>query len=418
MVKILEDLKDRGLIYQATNLKGLEERLKKGKLVLYCGFDPTAPSLHIGHLLPLITLKRFALFQQNPIVLIGGGTGLIGDPSGKREERPLLEEKRVKEWSASLKQQIKKIFQDTNLVVLNNNQWLNREKLVTFLRETGKYFTVSYMLSKESVKNRLEEGLSFTEFSYMLLQANDFYQLAKKYHCELQIGGSDQWGNITAGIDLIKKRLNQEVFGLSLPLLTKEDGTKFGKTEQGTIWLDAKLTTPYQFYQFWFQTSDQEVIPYLKYFTFLSAAQIENLAQKVQSQPEKREAQRVLAFEVTQFIHGKEESQRAEKISQKLFYGEIEKLTEAELTTAFRAVPTTILRQQREILLVDLLVESGISSSKRQAREDLQSHSISMNGKICDQVNQIISPKDCLFGRYLILKKGKKNYHLVTWLKS
>jgi len=224
----------------------------------------------------------------------------------------------------------------------------------------------------------------------------------------IAIGGSDQWGNITAGIDLIKKRLNQEVFGLSLPLLTKEDGTKFGKTEQGTIWLDAKLTTPYQFYQFWFQTSDQEVIPYLKYFTFLSAAQIENLAQKVQFQPEKREAQRVLAFEVTQFIHGKEESQRAEKISQKLFYGEIEKLTEAELTTAFRAVPTTILRQQREILLVDLLVKSGISSSKRQAREDLQSHSISMNGKICDQVNQIISPKDCLFGRYLILKKGKR----------
>ena len=314
MENILDDLKFRGLINQATNLEGLEKRLKKGKIVLYCGFDPTAQSLHIGNLLPLVTLKGFKELIISRF-LIGGGTGLIGDPSGKNLERPLSDEELVKQWKKKIVQQVSNIFSGNknSVIVVDNYEWLSKQKIIYFLRDIGRHFTVPYMLAKESVKNRLNTGISFTEFSYMILQAFDFYYLNQNYHCELQIGGSDQWGNITAGIELIKKKTGQEVFGLSLPLVTKADGTKFGKTESGTIWLDSKLTSPYQFYQFWFNADDKDVEKFLKFYTFLTKDEIKELELKTKKMPEKRLAQKVLALEITALVHGKKLAQQSEK---------------------------------------------------------------------------------------------------------
>jgi len=415
---ILEDLKYRGLINQVTNLEGLKKRLKKGKLVLYCGFDPTAKSLHIGHLLHLITLKRFQIAHHQPIVLIGGGTGLIGDPSGKKTERPLNSSATVNKWKKEIAEQVKNIFSTSknSVIFVDNYEWLGKVKTIDFLRDIGKYFTVPYMLAKESIKNRLESGISFTEFSYMVLQAFDFYHLAEKYHCELQIGGSDQWGNITAGVELVKKKLNKEVFGLSSPLVTKSDGTKFGKTASGTIWLDAELTSPYQFYQFWINTDDTDVIIFLKYFTFLSRDKIEKLATKVKQEPEKKLAQKTLALEVTKLVHGETAAEQAEKISQALFYGKIKSLTLKELETAFQDVPSFTFKSITKIPLVDLLVKASVSSSKRQAREDIQNKIININGQIFNQIDQTISRSTCLYKKYLVVKRGKKNYYLVSWL--
>ena len=415
---ILEDLKYRGLIHQATNLEGLKKRLKKGKIVLYCGFDPTAKSLHIGNLLHLITLERFQMANHQPIVLIGGGTGLIGDPSGKKTERPLNSLATVKEWKKEIAEQVKNIFSSSknSVIFLDNDGWLGKVKTIDFLRDIGKYFTVPYMLAKESIKTRLESGISFTEFSYLVLQAFDFYHLVEKYNCELQIGGSDQWGNITAGVELVKKKLNKEVFGLSTPLVTKSDGAKFGKTASGTIWLDAELTSPYQFYQFWINTDDTDVITFLKYFTFLSRDKIEKLATKVKQEPEKKLAQKTLALEVTKLVHGGKAAEQAEKISQALFYGKIQSLTLKELETAFQDVPSFTLKNITKIPLVDLLVKASVSSSKRQAREDIQNKIININGQIFNKIDQIISRSICLFNKYLVVKRGKKNYYLVSWL--
>ncbi len=415
---ILEDLKYRGLINQITNLEGLKKRLKKSKVVLYCGFDPTAKSLHIGSLLHLITLKRFQMAHHQSIVLIGGGTGLIGDPSGKKTERPLNPLATVKKWRTEITEQVKNIFSASknSVIFVDNYGWLEKVKTIDFLRDIGKYFTVPYMLAKESIKSRLESGISFTEFSYMVLQAFDFYYLVQKYNCELQIGGSDQWGNITAGVELVKKKLNKEIFGLSTPLVTKSDGAKFGKTEKGTIWLNPQLTTPYQFYQFWINTSDTDVITFLKYFTFLSKDKIEKLATKVKQEPEKKLAQKTLALEVTKLVHSEKAAEQAEKISQALFYGRIQSLTLKELETAFQDVPSFILKRVSKISLVDLLVKAGVSSSKRQAREDIQNKIININGQIFNKIDRIIFRSICLFNKYLVIKRGKKNYYLVFWL--
>ena len=355
MEDILDDLKFRGLINQATNLEGLEKRLKKGKIVLYCGFDPTAQSLHIGNLLPLVTLKRFQRANHQPIFLIGGGTGLIGDPSGKNLERPLSDEELVKQWKKKIVQQVGNIFSGNknSVIVVDNYEWLSKQKIIYFLRDIGRHFTVPYMLAKESVKNRLNTGISFTEFSYMILQAFDFYYLNQNYHCELQIGGSDQWGNITAGIELIKKKTGQEVFGLSLPLVTKADGTKFGKTESGTIWLDSKLTSPYQFYQFWFNTDDKDVEKFLKFYTFLTKDEIKELELKTKKMPEKRLAQKILALETTALVHGKKLAQQSEKISQSLFYDNLENLSLLDLKTLFQSVEIKEIPKKEEILILD-----------------------------------------------------------------
>lgn len=414
---ILEDLKYRGLINQAINLEGLKKRLKKGKLVLYCGFDPTAQSLHIGNLLPLITLKRFQMANHQPIILIGGGTGLIGDPSGKKTERPLNSLAIVKKWKKGIQEQVKNIFRASKnpALFVDNYEWLGKVKTIDFLRDIGKYFTVPYMLAKESIKNRLESGISFTEFSYMILQAFDFYYLCQKYNCELQIGGSDQWGNITAGAELIKKKLNKEVFGLSIPLVTKADGTKFGKTEVGTIWLDSQLTSPYQFYQFWVNVDDSDVINYLKLFTFSPKEEIEKLARKIKEQPEKREAQKILAFEVTALVHGEKEAKEVEKISQTLFYGSLKDLSKRELKIVFSGVQFTKIVSVSEISILDLLVSCGAVSSKRQAKEELKNGTIFINGRRRQGEEEKIYREDCFFKKYLIIKRGKRNYYFALW---
>ena len=416
---ILDDLKFRGLINQASNLEGLRKEMNKGRTSLYCGFDPTADSLHIGHLLPILTLKRFQGAGHQPIALVGGGTGLIGDPSGKKEERTLNPDEVVEKWSNALKTQLAQFLdfkrKDNPALIVNNYDWLGKIKAIDFLRDIGKYFTVSYMLAKESVKARLESGISFTEFNYMVLQAYDFLNLFKKYDCKLQIGGSDQWGNITAGIDLIKKKTEKEVYGLTLPLASKADGTKFGKTETGTIWLDTKKTTPYQFYQFWVNTGDRDVVQYLKYFTFLSKQEIESLEKKVKKNPEKREAQKILANKVTSLVHNEKTAQFVEKISQKLFYNNIKDFSEKELQMIFENIEIISFKNIKEINLIDLLTNMKVCSSKRQAREDIQNKIIFINGRLYDDAQQIIKKSDCLYNKYLIIKKGKKNYYFALW---
>lgn len=412
MEDILDDLKFRGLINQATNLEGLEKRLKKGKIVLYCGFDPTAQSLHIGNLLPLVTLKRFQRANHQPIFLIGGGTGLIGDPSGKKLERPLSDEELVKQWKKKIVQQVSNIFSGNknSVIVVDNYEWLSKQKIIYFLRDIGRHFTVPYMLAKESVKNRLNTGISFTEFSYMILQAFDFYYLNQNYHCELQIGGSDQWGNITAGIELIKKKTGQEVFGLSLPLVTKADGTKFGKTESGTIWLDSKLTSPYQFYQFWFNTDDKDVEKFLKFYTFLTKDEIKELELKTKKMPEKRLAQKILALETTALVHGKKLAQQSEKISQSLFYDNLENLSLLDLKTLFQSVEIKEIPKKEEILILDFLLVIGACSSKSEARRELENGIIKVNGQKVDLKTKV-NQKMALFGQYFIVQKGKKQYY-------
>jgi tyrosyl-tRNA synthetase len=416
---ILDDLKYRGLIYQSSNLKGLRKELQKGKIVLYCGFDPTADSLHIGNLLPILTLKRFQEAGHQPIALIGGGTGLIGDPSGKKEERVLNPQKTVKKWGLLFKKQIEKLLdlkkKNNPALVVDNYNWLASIKAIDFLRDIGRHFTIPYMLAKDTVKLRLDSGISFTEFSYMILQSLDFLRLFEKYNCQLQIGGSDQWGNITAGIDLIKKKKEKEVYGLTMPLVSKASGEKFGKTESGTIWLNDKKTSPYQFYQFWVNTDDRDVIQYLKYFTFLPKEEIEGLRGSIQKSPEKREAQKVLAREVTSLVHGEEISLMAEIISQKLFYDNFQDFSKKELEMIFKNIPAIIIQKVKKINLIDLLIKTGVCSSKRQAKEDIENKVIFINGKLYKEIDSVVKQSDCFYKKYLLIKKGKRKYYFVLW---
>ncbi len=416
---LLEDLRFRGLLYQVTDEDELKEKLDKEQVILYAGFDPTANSLHIGSLLPILVLRRFQLAGHLPIALIGGGTGLIGDPSGRTTERQLSSKQivfgRIKNIRKQLEQYIDFDCGANSAQLINNYDWLGEIQMIDFLRDIGKFFPLGYMLSKDSVKSRLEEGLSFTEFTYMILQAYDFFNLKKNYNCNLQIGGSDQWGNITAGIELIRRMELGQAWGLTFPLVTKTDGTKFGKTESGTVWLDASLTSPYQFYQFWINTDDQDVITYLKYFTFLSHDEINNLQEQIKSDPGKREAQNVLADEVTSLVHGREALESAKRISQALFYGNIKELSESELETGFQDVPSAVLLGIDEIGLIQLLVDNKISSSNRQAREDISNGSIYLNGERIQQVNSKITKIHRLFNKYIILRRGKKKYFLIKW---
>lgn len=420
---ILKSLEKRGLLYQMTDLSALEKRLKTGPITLYIGFDPTADSLHVGNLLPILCLKRFQMAGHLPIAVAGGGTGLIGDPSGRGLERTLNPEAIVDDWTEKIKCQLEKFLdfksQTNPARIVNNYDWLSNIKVIEFLRDIGKHFSIANMLSKESVKSRLDAGISYTEFSYMILQAYDFLRLYQDYNCEMQAGGSDQWGNITAGIDLIKKIAGGTAFGLTFPLVTKSDETKFGKTETGTIWLDPKKTTPYQFYQFWINTDDRDVVKFINYFTFLSEDEISDLEEKTKKEPEKREAQRALSREVTALVHGHETMLKAEKISQALFYGNLKDLSEEEMEEGFKDVPSGSFLSQKnkkEIELIKLLLSYKISTSMRQAKEDIKNGAISVNGEICADVDKIISVSERLWGKYIILRKGKKNYFLIKWI--
>jgi len=412
---LLEELQKRKVIYQSTNLEGLKKELLNKQISLYCGFDPTASSLHLGHLLPLVTLKRFLDNSFKVIILIGGGTALIGDPSGKKKERKLLPFQEIKEYKEKIATQIKNIFKGPeNLIFVDNYQWLKEIDLIKFLREIGKDFTVSYMLSKESVKERLKTGLSFTEFTYMILQAYDFVYLAKNYNCLLQIGGSDQWGNITCGIDLIRKKLNKEAYGLTLPLVTKSDGQKFGKTEKGNIWLDKELTSPYELYQFLFNIDDKDVIKFLKYFTFLSLEEIKDLEKTLKERPEERLAQKTLAFEIVSFIHGKKEAERAQKISEALFNQGINNLNKEDLEELFKSVPVIKIKEKKELDVIDFLVKTKVCFSKSEARRILKEKSLFINEKQFE-LGEKIKKENGIYNKYFLIKRGKKNYFFVSW---
>lgn len=415
---LIEDLKWRGLIYQQTDEQGIEDLLNKEQVTLYCGADPTADSLHIGHLLPFLTLRRFQEHGHRPIVLIGGGTGMIGDPSGKSEERVLQTEEQVDKNIEGISKQMHNIFEfgtDHGAVLVNNRDWLGQISLISFLRDYGKHVGVNYMLGKDSIQSRLEHGISYTEFTYTILQAIDFGHLNRELNCKIQVGGSDQWGNITSGIELMRRMYGQtEAYGLTIPLVTKSDGKKFGKSESGAIWLDAEKTSPYEFYQFWINQSDEDVIKFLKYFTFLGKEEIDRLEQSKNEAPHLREAQKTLAEEVTKFIHGEDALKDAIRISQALFSGDLKSLSAKELKDGFKDVPQVTLSNDTTNI-VEVLIETGISPSKRQAREDVNNGAIYINGERQQDVNYALAPEDKIDGEFTIIRRGKKKYFMVNY---
>ena len=420
MTNLLDDLRWRGIIYQETDAEGMKEVLDKEKISLYCGVDPTADSMHIGHLLPFLTLRRFQKHGHRPIVLVGGFTGLIGDPSGKSEERQLQTMEQVDLNVQGIKNQLENIFDfegESGAVMTNNFDWAGPMDLITFLRDYGKHIGVNYMLAKDTVASRLDTGISFTEFTYTLLQAIDFLHLYENFNCKLQIGGSDQWGNITTGLEMIRKMSDEgaKAYGMTIPLVTKSDGTKFGKTEGGAVWLDPKKTTPYEFYQFWINTADADVVSYLKIFTFLEKAEIEALETSVKEEAHLRKAQRTLAEEMTRLIHGEESLEQAIRISAALFSGDVKELSPDEIEQGLKDVPTYEHGQDEESGLVDVLVAGKISSSRRQAREDIQNGAISINGERVTDIEYTLGEDDKLGGKFTVIRRGRRRYHLVNY---
>ena len=416
MPDLLAELEWRGFVHHTT--KELAAHLATGRRTLYCGFDPTAPSFQVGNLMPLMLLRHFQRAGHRPIVLMGGGTGLIGDPSGKQSERPLLSEEQIRENVRRQRDQLVRLFdfdaKETRALVLNNADWLVEQRLVAFLRDVGKHFSVNVMMQKESVKARLDAGISYTEFSYMLLQAYDFLHLYRKEQCTIQVGGSDQWGNITAGIDLIRRVEGGEAHGLVGPLFTTASGTKFGKTEGGAVWLDPALTSPYQFYQFWINTDDRDAERYLKLFTRLSQDEIKALLRSHDKDPSRREAQKRLAIEVTQLVHGKQACSSAVAASAILF--DEFSPQEAE-PSAFdvlaQEIPTVAASSADSLTLVDAVVQAGLAKSKSEARRSIEQGGIYVNQQRVKDVVRTIGPADWLAGGNLLLRKGKKDYGLL-----
>ena len=376
--------------------------------------------MHIGHLLPFLTLRRFQKHGHRPIVLVGGFTGLIGDPSGKSEERQLQTMEQVDLNVQGIKNQLENIFDfegESGAVMTNNFDWAGPMDLITFLRDYGKHIGVNYMLAKDTVASRLDTGISFTEFTYTLLQAIDFLHLYENFNCKLQIGGSDQWGNITTGLEMIRKMSDEgaKAYGMTIPLVTKSDGTKFGKTEGGAVWLDPKKTTPYEFYQFWINTADADVVSYLKIFTFLEKAEIEALEASVKEEAHLRKAQRTLAEEMTRLIHGEESLEQAIRISAALFSGDVKELSPDEIEQGLKDVPTYEHGHDEESGLVDVLVAGKISSSRRQAREDIQNGAISINGERVTDIEYTLGEDDKLGGKFTVIRRGRRRYHLVNY---
>ena len=415
---LLTDLTERGLVAQMSDPAALASHLTTAR-TLYCGFDPTAGSLHIGHLVPLLMLRRFQLAGHTPVALVGGATGLIGDPSFKATERSLNSAETVQGWVASLSAQIKALLPASEglaaPVLVNNADWMGQMSALDFLRDIGKHFSVNAMLARESVRQRLarpDQGISFTEFSYALLQSQDFAVLNQRLGCTLQVGGNDQWGNITSGMDLTRRLHQAQVHGMTLPLITKADGTKFGKTEGGAIWLDPALTSPYAFHQFWLGTADEDVYRFLRYYSFMPLAAIRELEVEDAGRQGRKQVQQVLADELTELVHGKGALAAARRIGELLFSGDVAPLGESDLAQlAQDGMPNC--RIEGETDLVTLLVESGLASSKRVARELLAAGAISLNGAI--RQDERLSAVDRLFGRYLLLRRGKKQYRLVEW---
>jgi tyrosyl-tRNA synthetase len=420
-MKLLEEFHWRGMVDQAS--EGLEPLLEGGPQSGYIGFDPSAASLHVGSLLPVMALARFQRHGHRPIAVMGGGTGMVGDPSGKSEERPLLTPEQIEANLAGLRRQLEPFLDfrasKNAAVMVNNADWLAAIPMMEFLRDVGKFFTVNYMLSKESVRRRIdsEKGISFTEFSYMLLQAYDFLVLHDRYGCRLQMGGSDQWGNITAGMDLIGRLRRVQAHGLVFPLVTTSSGKKFGKTEAGTVWLDPQMTSPYRFYQFWINADDRDVVTFLKYFTWLDRAEIEELERATSAAPERRAAQQRLAREVTRLVHGETALAGAERASKALFGEEISALAPEELLDVFQEAPSTRLERNKlagsGISIVELAVLSGLAPSKGEARRLVDGGGVYLNNRRVSAPTQNVSAADALHGRFLVLRRGQREFRLV-----
>lgn len=431
MKSVIQDLQSRGLIAQTTDIEALDALLNEQKIALYCGFDPTADSLHIGHLLPVLALRRFQQAGHTPIALVGGATGMIGDPSFKAVERSLNSAETVAGWVESIRNQLKPFlsFEGENAAIMANNaDWFGSMNCLDFLRDIGKHFSVNAMLNKESVKQRIERddvGISFTEFAYSLLQGYDFAELNKRHGAVLEIGGSDQWGNITAGIDLTRRLNQKQVFGLTLPLVTKSDGTKFGKTEGGAVWLNAKKTSPYQFYQFWLKVADADVYKFLKYFTFLSIEEIDAIEAKDKASGTKPEAQRILAEEMTRLIHGEAALQAAQRISESLFAEDQSSLTESDFEQlALDGLPAFEVSDGLNV--VEALVKTGLASSNKEARGFVNSKAVLLNGQAAELNNPnhaaerpddayLLTDAHKRFGKYTIVRRGKRNHALLVW---
>lgn len=425
---LLDDLDARGLIAQFSGGDQFMQHISAGNRAVYCGFDPTADSLHIGHLVPLLALRRFQLAGHQPIALVGGATGLVGDPSFKAQERNLNTADVVAEWSGKIRAQVEQFidFQCSNAAkVVNNLDWVGELRLLDFLRDVGKYFAVNTMIQKESVRQRIEregEGISFTEFSYMLLQSYDFAELNRRYDCTVQLGGSDQWGNITGGIDLARRMNGAQVFGMTLPLVTKSDGTKFGKTEGGTVWLDAARTSPYSFYQFWLNAADADVYKFLRYFTFLSVEEIRQVEEADAARGGRPEGQRVLADEVTRTVHGEDALESVRRINSNLFSGGdgIARLTDRDFSQLkLDGVPYTCLnRSALPVSLTQLLSDIGMALSGKQVKDALSRNAVEINGIAIGfednaAIDRVLAPAAAAHERYYLVKLGKKKYHLL-----
>jgi tyrosyl-tRNA synthetase len=419
---LLQDLHDRGLIAQLTDAETLDQMLTEEKVTLYCGFDPTADSLHLGHLVPVLILKRFQDAGHTPIALVGGATGMIGDPSFKATERKLNTPDVIASWVGKIRDQVKPFLKfegDNPAIMANNYDWFSGMNCLEFLRDIGKHFSVNAMIKKESVQQRLvreDQGISYTEFSYSLLQGYDFAELYKRYGCTLQVGGSDQWGNITAGTDLTRRLHQKQAYGMTVPLITKADGTKFGKTESGAVWLDPKKTSPYAFYQFWLNTSDADVYKFLKFFTFLPIERINEIEATDKASGGKPEAQRILAEEATRLVHGEVALMAARRITESLFSGQLADLTENDLEQLAQDGMPGVQIDGANAGLIDALVAAGLAKSKSEARTFIQGGSVAINGNKADSLEHQIVGEDRLFGRFSILRRGKKNYGLISWL--
>ncbi len=420
-MNVFDELRWRGIVYDAT--PDAEQALATERLKVYVGFDPTADSLHVGSLLPLMGLARLQRAGHTPIAIVGGGTGMIGDPSGKSQERTLLDRDQIEKNVAGLRTQIERFLDfdsgANSALLVNNADWLSEISLVDFLRDTGKYFTVNYMMAKESVRRRLdsEDGLSFTEFSYMLLQAYDFLVLYDRYGCKMQMGGSDQWGNILAGADLVRRLRADRVHGIVFPLVTTAGGTKFGKTEEGTVWLDAGRTSPYKFYQFWLNTDDRDVPSYLRYFTWLDEDTIEEIEEELRENPGKRAAQKTLAEEVTRIVHGDDELARAQAASRVLFGGDVSAMTAEELLEVFEDVPSSEMDRsafdEDGVDIVELVSDTGLVGSRGEARRLIRGGGISVNNhRVGDEKHRVVIG-DAIENRVLVLRRGQKSYRLV-----
>jgi len=408
----------RGLIYDAS--EGARDVLAKDKVTGYIGFDPTASSLHVGSLLVMMTLAHLQRHGHSPIALVGGGTGLIGDPSFKATERVLLTPEQVEENVAGIRGQLARFLDfdsTTNPArLVNNGDWLRSLSAIAFMRDVGKHFTVNAMLAKDSVKRRIEgtEGISYTEFSYSLLQAYDFLELYRGFNCTLQMGGSDQWGNITAGMELIRRVEGGRAYGVVFPLITTASGTKFGKTEAGTVWLDPQLTSPYAFYQFWLNTADSDVVKYLKYFTFLDATRIGELEAATRDEPDRRHAQRVLAQEVTRLVHGAAAVENAERSAEKLFTGDVEGMSIDELRDVFSSVPSSATDYRADGWpIAEFLAANAVAGSKSEAVRLVKGGGISVNGRRVSDDKARVQPADALHGEYFVVRKGKRDNYLV-----